>query len=175
MHHNPLTVLKEIHGYMPLKNPNDSDPDIYLSAKLKETQLPNGIWAWGMSPSKYVNQAIKNTKTQPLNQFNGCYRLPTKADNPFPTNYKPELDVLDPLDLILSSFYLHLIGMMQWMIELGCIDVAIKILLLLSHLAFPRLGHLLTALHVMANLKQKNNSRLVFNLTYPAIDLSMFP
>ena len=51
MHHDPKTILKEIHGYMPLKNPNDNDLDIYLGTKLKETQLPNGIWAWGMSPS----------------------------------------------------------------------------------------------------------------------------
>ena len=27
MHHDPKTVLKEIHGYMPLKNPDDNDLD----------------------------------------------------------------------------------------------------------------------------------------------------
>jgi hypothetical protein len=30
------------------------DPDIYLGTKLKETQLPNGVLVWGLSPSKYV-------------------------------------------------------------------------------------------------------------------------
>ncbi len=75
-----MTVLTEIHGYMPLKDPHNCDPDIYLGAKLKETRLPNGIWAWGMSPSKYVNQAVRNTETQLLEEFNGRFRLPTKAD-----------------------------------------------------------------------------------------------
>ncbi len=49
MHHDPTTVLKEIHGYMPLKNPDNKDLDIYLGTKLKETHHPNGVWAWEMS------------------------------------------------------------------------------------------------------------------------------
>jgi hypothetical protein len=40
MHHDPTTVLKEIHGYMLLQNPDNNDLDIYLGTKLKETQLP---------------------------------------------------------------------------------------------------------------------------------------
>jgi hypothetical protein len=36
------------------------NPDIYLGVKLKETQLPNGVMAWGLSISKYVIQAVKN-------------------------------------------------------------------------------------------------------------------
>ncbi len=37
IHHDPMTVLTEIHGYMPLNDPHNGDPDIYLGAKLKET------------------------------------------------------------------------------------------------------------------------------------------
>jgi hypothetical protein len=50
--------MKEINGYLPLKRCSVGDPDIYLGAKLKETQLPNGVMAWGLSPSKYVVQAV---------------------------------------------------------------------------------------------------------------------
>ena len=175
IHHDPMTVLTEIHGYMPLKDPHNCDPDIYLGAKLKETRLPNGIWAWGMSPSKYVNQAVRNTETQLLEEFNGRFRLPTKADNPFPTTYDPDTDVSDPLDPCLSSFYAHLIGMMHWMVEIGRVDIATKIPLLSSYLAYPRIGHLLAALHVMAYLKLKHNTRLIFDPTYPTINLTMFP
>jgi hypothetical protein len=55
-----MSVLNLINGYMPLKPSLIGDPDIYLGAKLKMTQLENGIWAWGLSPSKYVAQAVKN-------------------------------------------------------------------------------------------------------------------
>jgi hypothetical protein len=60
MHHDPMTVLDKINGYMPLKPSLVGDPNIYLGAKLRWTRLKNCIWAWGLSPSKYVAQAVKN-------------------------------------------------------------------------------------------------------------------
>ena len=61
------------------------------------------------------------------------------------------------------------------MVELGHVDIATKFFLLSSHLAYPREGHLEAVLHVMAYLKQKHNSRLIFDPTYPDIDMSSFP
>ena len=52
------------------------------------------------------------------------------------------------------------------MVEIGRIDIATEVLLLLSHLAYPREGRLEEALHVMAYLRQKHNSRLIFDPTY---------
>jgi hypothetical protein len=62
IHHDPMSVTNEINGYLPLKPNSVGDPDIYLGAKLKQTQLPNGVMAWGLSPSNYVVQAVKNCK-----------------------------------------------------------------------------------------------------------------
>ncbi len=61
------------------------------------------------------------------------------------------------------------------MVELGCIDIATEVSLLSSHLAYPREGHLETALHVMFYLSQKHKTRLIFDLTHPKIDLGQFP
>jgi hypothetical protein len=55
IHHDSMSVLNQINEYLPLKPTSMGDPDIYLGATLKETRLPNGIWAWGLSPSKCVN------------------------------------------------------------------------------------------------------------------------
>jgi len=60
IHHDPMPVMNEINGYLPLKPSSVGDPDIYLGAKLKQTRPPTGVWAWGLSPSKYVAQAVKN-------------------------------------------------------------------------------------------------------------------
>jgi hypothetical protein len=60
IHHDPMSVMGEINKYLPLKPSSVGDPDIYLGAKLKETRLPNGVMAWGLSPSKYVLQAVEN-------------------------------------------------------------------------------------------------------------------
>jgi hypothetical protein len=79
------------------------------------------------------------------------------------------------LDPDCSSFYQHLIGVMRWMVELGCIDIATEVSVLSSYLACPREGHLGNALHVMGYLQLKHNSRLIFDPTYPDIDLTAFP
>ena len=50
IHHDPMSVMNEINGYLPLKPSSVGDPDIYLSAsKLKQTRLPNGVYGHGGS------------------------------------------------------------------------------------------------------------------------------
>jgi hypothetical protein len=97
VHHVPMSVLNLINGYMPLKPSSVGDPNIYLGAKLKLTQLDNGIWAWGLSPSKYVAQAVKNCAKHLTDKLNNCFRLPQWADNPFLYDYYPEKTYLNPL------------------------------------------------------------------------------
>ncbi len=158
IHHDPMTVLNLINGYMPLKPSLVGDPDIYLGAKLKMTQLDNGIWAWGLSPSKYVAQAVKSCAKHLTVKLNNHFCLPMQADNPFPYYYCPELDLSDPLDPECSSFYQPLIGVMRWMVELGYIDIATEVSLLSSHLAYPCKGYLETALYMMSYLSHKHNT-----------------
>jgi hypothetical protein len=169
-----MSVLNLINGYMPLKPLLIGDSDIYLGAKLKLTQLDNGIWAWGLSPSKYVAQAVKNCAKHLTDKLNNCFCLPQRADNLGPYDYYPELDQSEPLDPEYSSFYQHLIGVMRWMVELGHIDIATEVSLLSSYLTFPREGHLEIALHIMSYLSQKHNARLIFDPTYPKIDMRQF-
>ncbi len=73
MHHDPMTTLDKINGYMPLEPSSVGDPDIYLGAKLRWTHLENGVWAWGLSPSKYVVQAVKNCEQHLLEKLINCY------------------------------------------------------------------------------------------------------
>ncbi len=158
MHHDSMSVLHQFNKYLPLKPTLVGDPDIYLGAKLKETRLPNGIWAWGLSPSKYVTQAVKNCQTHLTEKLNGRYSIPAKAKNLFPGDYTPDTDVSEPLDPKCSSFYQHLIGVMWWMVELWCVDIATEVSMLSSYLALPLEGHLETTLHIMGYLHKKHNS-----------------
>jgi hypothetical protein len=50
-----------------------------------------------------------------------------------------------------------------------------EVSILTSYLACPREGHLENALHVMGYLRLKHNLRLIFDPTYPDIDLTAFP
>ena len=57
---------------------------------------------------------------------------------------------------------------------MGRIDIIFEISSLSSHVALPREGQLEAAIHVMAHVCQRSNSRLVFDLLYPEIDHSFF-
>jgi hypothetical protein len=65
-------------------------PTFYLVAKLKNTVLPNGVVAWGMSSRKYVHSAVQNVQDYiealPVNQ-----KLLKKASGPFSEGCKPEI------------------------------------------------------------------------------------
>jgi hypothetical protein len=174
IHHDPMSVMNEINGYILLKPSYVGNLDIYLGAKLKQTRLPNGVMARGLSPSKYVVQAVKDCQLHLTETLNRKYSIPAREDNPFPVEYDPSTDLSDILDPECSSFYQHLIGVMRWMVELGRIDIATKVSMLSSYLACPHEGHLKNALHVMGYLQLKHNSQLIFDPTYPDIDQTAF-
>jgi hypothetical protein len=112
IHHDPMSVMNEINRFLPLKPSSVGNPDIYLGAKLKQTQLPNGVMAWGLSPSKYVVQAVENCQLHLTEKLNGKYLIPARVDNPFSVDYDPSTDLSDILDPECSSFYQHLIGVL---------------------------------------------------------------
>jgi hypothetical protein len=61
------------------------------------------------------------------------------------------------------------------MVEQGRVDIATEVSLLLSYLSYPREGHLETTLHIMGYLKNKHNTRLIVDPTYPNINKGYFP
>ena len=75
IHHDAMSVLRRINDYMKLNPSLIGDPDIYLGTKLKQVKLDNGVWAWAMSPSKYVQQAVANCWTHLKANYGGRYVL----------------------------------------------------------------------------------------------------
>ena len=55
--------------------------------------------------------------------------------------YDQELDTSPELDTDTASYYLTVIGILRWIIELGRNDIITNVLLLSSHVALPREGH----------------------------------
>ena len=72
------------------------------------------------------------------------------------------------------SYFLAITTILGWMIKMRRIEIIMKVSLLSSHVALPREGHLEAAIHVMAHVGQRYNSRLVYDSLYPEIDHSVF-
>ncbi len=93
IHDDPDLIHTQIDKYFPLKPDSVGEPDVYLGARLKLMQLENGVWAWGLRPSKYLQEAIRNFKKYVEENLPKFYKLMQLAPNPFPTDYRPDLDV----------------------------------------------------------------------------------
>jgi len=170
--HNAEAELHKIDKYFPMKKCSIGEPDLYLGSKLRKVTLENGVEAWSMSPSKYVQEAVR--KMDEYSQQRGTPLSKCKAKTSWPKDYSAELDSSNELDNNAASQYQTMIGVLHWMVELGRVDVITEVSLLASHLAAPREGHMDTALHLFAYLKGRHNARMVFDPSYPDIDMSKF-
>ncbi len=109
-HNNPNLVLAQIVKYFLLKPDSLGELDVYLGAKLKLMQLENGVWAWALSLSKYVQEAVRNCKKYVEENLLKFYKLTCLVPNPFPTDYRPELDTSPTLLSEHALYYQMLMG-----------------------------------------------------------------
>jgi hypothetical protein len=104
VHHNPGAPLAKFDEYFKMKEGSIQVPTFYLGDKLKNSVLPNGVVAWGMSSSKYVQSAVQNVQDY-LAALAGNQKLLKKAYGPFAGGYKPELDDSLELEPTRENFY----------------------------------------------------------------------
>jgi hypothetical protein len=97
MSHDPKELMQKLDKYFPMKEGSIGPPSIYLGAKLSKVKLPNGVEAWAMSPSKYVQEAVLNAEDYLKCK---CDRksLDRKASTPFRSGYRAEMDTSPELE-----------------------------------------------------------------------------
>ena len=133
-------------------------------------KMNNGVTAWAISPSKYVDEAVNNCEKW-IQENMPEHKHSSRATNPFPTDYDPDLDTTNELDEDQATYYQSQIGILHWIVELGRVDITTEVSLLASHVALPRKGQLQTVFHIYGYLKKRHNSRLALDPSYPEIDM----
>eukprot|EP00804_Cyclotella_cryptica_P024735 CCRYP_001712-RD/>CCRYP_001712-RD protein AED:0.26 eAED:0.27 QI:0/-1/0/1/-1/0/1/0/353 len=174
VHHKPKRIMDKINSFLPLKPASVGPPEMYLGTKLRKKTFEDGTTTWGLSPAKYVQQAVRNVETYLKTNLEGRYSLPKRGENPFPVDYAPEESVTPLLEPEVVTFYMQLIGILRWMCELGWIDICTEVSILSLYSVMPREGHLEAALHVFSYLKSKSNSWLIFDPMEPDVGESVF-
>ena len=135
-----------------MKEASIGPPKLYLGGRTREVELDNGVKAWAIIALQYVQTAVKNVE---LHLSKNNQKLPSKADTPIQTSYRPGLDPSDELLPEQSSYYQSLIGVLRWIVELGRIDICLEVSLLSFHIALPRQGHQSQVLHMFCITKEK--------------------
>ena len=126
-------MSNEIDHFLKTKAGSIRDTEFYLGAKLRTTQLSNGVYAWAMSSRKYIHQtAVANVKAYHKQHY------PTRAwakrtSGPFHLNCALELDTTQELNPDQASFYQTQVGVLRWCVELGRIDIITEVSELASY------------------------------------------
>ena len=172
---NAKSILcNELRRYFHLKEESIGPPTVYLGGRVRKVQLENGAWAWSFSSSQYVQSAVKNVEEYVAKSENSHLKIPSKAETPLMTSYRPELDVSPELTPQDSAYYQSLVGILRWIDELGRIDICLEVSMMSSHLALPRKGHLDQVLHIFAYLCKYHNTELVYDPSDPVVEQDDF-
>ena len=131
IHHNNQDFMNNIREIYMLKY-GVGEQNQYLGANIQKLQLEDGRINWSMTSEDYVTNAIKNLE-ETLEKF-GVATLEIfgkkGVGRPFPIIYRPETDVSQLLNNELNSRYLQLIGITQWAVKLGCINMFTEVIVL---------------------------------------------
>ena len=99
----PETFLREELGKrFTLKEKSIGAPEQHLGNKVSLVTLENLVKCWSFSSSQYVQTALKNVEDYRTRANLGPL---LKAKSPWPSNYRPEADVILELSPTKASYY----------------------------------------------------------------------
>jgi hypothetical protein len=121
-----------------LKPGSVKEPDTYLGAQVSKHYISGANNPdkprWAMSLEKYVKQVVADVETE-LEKVDLC--LPTRVTTPLSQGYRPELDQSRELDAKRGQYYQSLIGVLQWICELGRVDILVAVLMMSRYIVSP--------------------------------------
>ena len=123
-----------------------------------------------MSSVKYLKADIDNAEERLAKDG---IKLST-CNTPMTRGYHPVEDVSAELNSNELQYYQELIGVLRWAIEIDRVDILIEVVLLSSHLALPREGHLQHVYHIFGYLNKSPRRRLFFDPDHPQISETRF-
>jgi hypothetical protein len=125
-----------------------------------------------VSSSNYVQAAVQNV--QAYLKKNGDRKMMKKAYAPFEATYRAEVDEIPVLGPKMANYFQSQIGILRWCLELGRIDIITELSMVSTFLCMLREGHLGAVYHLFAYMSLNHNARVVFDPTYPAVNMRAF-
>ena len=160
--HNAMKTMKEIQHRFNLKDDKIAEPENYLVTGLSKMVTATGREYWSMSPENYCKASVLKDE-QKLNKEGK--RLPTNSKTPLKSGYCPKLDVSQELKADGVQYYMELIGLLRWAVEIRRVHILYETSIMSTHLALPIVGHLEQLFHVFRYLKEERPSgRLILIL-----------
>ena len=142
----------------------ESEPAYYLGTSLKRIEDGRIV----MNSENYIKESIRKYETK--------HNITLKKEAlPMKANAHPELDVSPLLDTGKHKEFQHIIGLGQWMVLTGRIDICYAISSLARFAAGPREGHLEMARFILEYLKKHPKKGIVMDPRTPKIKEELTP
>ena len=100
--------------------------------------------------------------------------LPRKSNTPLYAGYHPEMDISTEINPPEASYYMSIIGIICWIVEIGQIDLTCEVSMVSSTMAMPQIGHIKQFYTMFCYLKSTHNADLVLDPTFPNIYITIF-
>jgi len=155
---NPERVMKEICSVYKVKESSKGEPSYYLGNDYKKDSKNR----WCIGCKTYLTEAIHRIEEL----FGESLR---KKDTPMMDGDHPEKDSSEILGDEGHKKYMMLIGMLNWIVCLGRMDVAFVVTSLSRFSACPRKGHLSRLFRIFGYLKKYKNRIIVVNSNDPIV------
>ena len=149
--HDPHFIMNSLASLYKLKGDSVKEPDRYLGANIEKYHLFDRRIVWSMSEREYLKNSVKIVEKELVKRTGRGFSK--RIEGPMDANYRPEIDrtqFLDTYDITIYQFY---IGILQWAVELGRLDILHKVSKLSFYNASPRIVHLDTVFRIFGYLK----------------------
>ena len=121
-------------------------------------RMHNGVWAWYLILANYVHNEVNNVKDYETNNMDGKNKMTIREEKTFCISLNTRVVCNPMLEPLFAPYHMSLANILRWVVELGQFDIAIKISLLVCHIALPMEGHIEAALNLFAYLGLHYNS-----------------
>jgi hypothetical protein len=142
----PNDIMEAIKATYDVKS--EGQPDYYLGNDYKKDS--KGRWCFGCK--RYIKEALTRVES--------IFGTLKKSTVPIFAGDHPESDDTAVLDDDMHRKYQMLIGILNWAVTIGRIDIAFSTMSLSRFSACPRIGHLERVLKIFGYLKKRPNRRI---------------
>ena len=163
MSKDPMHLISQLKQTYTLKGVGR--PEYYLGADMAHVKSPEDVFVMGSST--YVLRIL-----EVFEQIMGF--KPAKGIHaPLDPNDHPELDMTELLGKSAMQTYNSLLGMLQWAVTLGRMDIMMAVSTMSSYRAAPRKGHLERLVRIFRFLRTYKSCSIKFRTDKP--DYSAYP
>jgi hypothetical protein len=157
-----IGTLHEAPFYFKMKDVRA--PKTYLGTTIDLVELNDNVNTWSMLAAGYLEKVLPAIEEK----FGSLRTIYKKTDRkklfiPVLPDYHPEMDETNLLDDDEKRLYQSYIGILRWVVKLGCIDLVHTCATMAKFMAALREGHMAYLLCTFAYLKKYQDTKIIFD------------